>query len=106
MMAAFGLLAKFKGLRGPRLDPFGMTAERRAERALITGYRATIEEVLKGLGAANRGLAVEIAEVPLAIRGFGHVKERNLAEAEARGKSLMEAYKAGKKRASVSLAAE
>ncbi len=106
MMRAFALLAKFKGLRGTRFDPFAMTAERRAERALIASYRATVEEVLKGLGAANRGLAVEIAEIPLAIRGFGHVKERNLAQAQSRGKSLIEAYKAGKKRAPIFLAAE
>jgi len=106
MMSAFGLLAKFRGLRGTRLDPFGVTAERRRERALIDGYRATIEEVLKGLGAANRALAVEIAEIPLSVRGFGRVKERNHAQAEARVKSLIAAYRAGKKRAPISLAAE
>ena len=32
MMKAFGLLRRFKGLRGTAFDPFGYTAERRTER--------------------------------------------------------------------------
>ena len=106
MMTAFGLLAKFKGLRGTWLDPFGRTQERRSERALIGAYRQTIETVIEGLRPDNRALAVEIAEVPLAIRGFGHIKERNLVQARGREKTLLEAYKAGKKRAPVYVAAE
>jgi indolepyruvate ferredoxin oxidoreductase len=35
MLKAFGVLAKFKGLRGGPLDIFGYTAERKMERALI-----------------------------------------------------------------------
>jgi indolepyruvate ferredoxin oxidoreductase len=106
MMTAFRLIARFKGLRGTRFDPFGRTAERRSERALIGEYRATIEGLLPNLAASNHGLAVEIAEVPLAIRGFGHVKERNLEKARAREKTLIEAYRAGRKRAPAYLAAE
>ncbi len=106
MMMAFGVLAKLKRLRGTRFDPFGRTAERRRERALIGEYRKSIDEVVKGLQASNLALAVEIAEGPLAIRGFGHVKERNLDVAQARGQTLLEAFKAGKKRAPVYMAAE
>ncbi len=106
MMTAFGMLAKFKGLRGTPFDPFGRTRERQTERALIGEYRKTIDQVLAGLQPANRGLAVEIAEVALSIRGFGHVKERNLAQAKAREAALLDAYRAGKKRAPVYIAAE
>jgi indolepyruvate ferredoxin oxidoreductase len=35
MMKAFGVLARFKGLRGTALDVFGYTEERKMERALI-----------------------------------------------------------------------
>jgi indolepyruvate ferredoxin oxidoreductase len=42
MMKAFGVLAKFKGLRGTALDVFGYTAERKMERALIGEYRETV----------------------------------------------------------------
>ena len=77
MMTAFNILAKFKGLRGTPADVFGYTAERRMERTLITEYEAVIEELLAGLTPGNHGLATEIADLPMRIRGFGHVKERN-----------------------------
>jgi indolepyruvate ferredoxin oxidoreductase len=39
MRRAMGLLPRLKGLRGTALDPFGRSAERRTERALIGQYR-------------------------------------------------------------------
>jgi indolepyruvate ferredoxin oxidoreductase len=95
MRTAFTLLAKFKGLRGSALDPFGRTAERRMERALIGEYRATIDELLQTLSADNRALAVEIARIPEEIRGYGHVKERHLKAARARWDALMQRWRAG-----------
>ncbi|MCW5635769.1 MAG: indolepyruvate ferredoxin oxidoreductase family protein [Rubrivivax sp.] len=91
---AFTLLAKMKGLRGTALDPFGRTEERRAERALIGEYRASIDEVLKTLAVGNRALAVEIARVPEEIRGFGHVKERHLKAARVHWQALMQRWRA------------
>jgi indolepyruvate ferredoxin oxidoreductase len=84
MRGAFRWLAKMKGLRGSALDPFGRTAERRTERALIAEYRAAVDELLAGLNAGNLPLAVEIARIPEEIRGYGHVKERHLAAARAK----------------------
>ncbi len=94
MLSAFGLLAKFKGLRGTPLDLFGYSAERRRERALIGEYEATVENLIAGLESDNHGLAVEIAEVPLAMRGFGHVKEANIACAKEREAELLAAFRA------------
>ena len=94
MLTAFGLLAKFKGLRGTPLDIFGYSAERRRERALIGEYEATVDALIAGLGSDNHGLAVEIAEVPLAMRGFGHVKEANIACAKEREAELLAAFRA------------
>ena len=94
MLTAFRLLAAFKGLRGTPLDPFGYTAERRRERALIGEYEATVETLLSGLESDNHGLAVEIAELPLAMRGFGHVKEANIACAKEREAELLAAFRA------------
>ena len=89
MMRAFALLARFRGLRGTMLDPFGRTAERRSERALIEEYESTITGLLAQLDAGRRELAVQIASVPEQIRGFGHVKERNLlAASQARAELL------------------
>ncbi|WP_342131787.1 indolepyruvate ferredoxin oxidoreductase family protein [Hydrogenophaga sp. OTU3427] len=89
MLTAFRLLARLKGLRGGALDLFGRTEERRMERQLIADYRASIEEVLRGLNAGNHALALDIARLPEAIKGFGHVKERNLRAARGRWDGLM-----------------
>jgi len=86
---AFGVLAKMKGLRGTAFDPFGRTAERRTERALIGEYRACIEELLKTLDVGNRTLAAEIARIPEEIRGYGHVKERHLKAARLKWQALL-----------------
>ena len=94
MFTAFRLLAKFKGLRGGVLDPFGYSAERREERRLIGEYLATVEELLAGLNRDNLALAVEIASVPEQIRGFGHVKEAHIAKAKAKREQLLAAWRA------------
>ncbi|OJU92021.1 MAG: indolepyruvate ferredoxin oxidoreductase [Burkholderiales bacterium 66-5] len=87
--SAFGWLARLKGLRGTWLDPFGRTAERRMERALIARYRSSIEELLAALTLERRDLAVQIARIPEDIRGYGHVKARHLQGAGTRWDALM-----------------
>jgi indolepyruvate ferredoxin oxidoreductase len=89
MLTGFRLLAKLKGLRGTALDIFGRTEERKTERALIGEYRASIDEILASLNAGNHAQALEIASLPEQIRGYGHVKERNLAAARLRWSELM-----------------
>lgn len=96
MMHAFGLLARLKFLRGTPFDPFGRSAERKRELALIEDYRQTISEILAGLTPSNHALAVEIASVPEQIRGYGHVKEQHLGPAEKRWSELVHAYRTGK----------
>lgn len=89
MLGKFKLLAKLKGLRGGALDVFGKTEERKTERELIRQYRASIDEVLASLSAANHATAVDIARIPEHIRGYGHVKERHLKAARHRWDELM-----------------
>jgi indolepyruvate ferredoxin oxidoreductase len=84
MHRAMPWLAKLKFLRGTAFDPFGRTEERRTERALITEYRATVEQLIAGLTADRLALAVEIAQLPDGIRGYGHVKAKNLAAVRER----------------------
>jgi indolepyruvate ferredoxin oxidoreductase len=96
MMNAFRLLARLKFLRGTPFDPFGRSAERKRERALIEKYRQTISEVMAGLTPSNHALAVEIASIPEQIRGYGHVKERHLGPAQKRWSELVDAYRTGK----------
>ncbi|MYN05252.1 indolepyruvate ferredoxin oxidoreductase family protein [Pseudoduganella sp. DS3] len=93
MWKAFTLLAKFKGLRGGAFDIFGYTGERKMERALIVEFRAVIAELLGGLSAANHEQAIAIATLPEKIRGFGHVKEKAVAEYQANKAKMVAAFK-------------
>ncbi len=94
MMKAFRALAKMKRLRGTAWDPFGRSEERRMERRLIEDYRQTVTELLAGLTADNRRLAAAIAALPQTMRGYGHVKQRHVAEAKAREAELLEQFRA------------
>jgi indolepyruvate ferredoxin oxidoreductase len=82
IVPVFRLLARLKFLRGTRFDPFGYSSERRMERAMIEEYETLIaSRVIPGLGRENHALAVEIARLPLSVRGFGHVKTAAAREA-------------------------
>jgi indolepyruvate ferredoxin oxidoreductase len=93
MFTGFRLLARLKGLRGTAFDPFGRTEERRTERALIGQYRDAIEQVIAGLDAGRHALAVEIARIPEQIKGYGHVKERNLAAVRPEWQRLLQQWR-------------
>jgi indolepyruvate ferredoxin oxidoreductase len=92
-MTAFRLMAKLKGLRGTVFDPFGHMAERKAERRLIGEYEAMAREITSSLTPDNHALALEIAKLPMQIRGYGHVKLKSLAHAKAREAELLSAYR-------------
>ncbi|SMC45435.1 indolepyruvate ferredoxin oxidoreductase family protein [Primorskyibacter flagellatus] len=89
------MMARFKGLRGTPLDPFGYTAERKMERALIAQYQADMDEVEKHLSADTMDVAVALAELPLQINGFGPVKMANETKAAKRREELLAMLRAG-----------
>jgi indolepyruvate ferredoxin oxidoreductase len=89
MISVFRILAKLRGLRGTPLDIFGRSEERRTERRLIGEYEAVLEEIISRLSAANHPTAVELAALPLEIRGFGHVKQANLNRAKTKEAALL-----------------
>jgi indolepyruvate ferredoxin oxidoreductase len=93
MMTAFGVLAKLKGLRGTAFDVFGRTHERRMERALIGEYEQLIEELLGKLNADNHAVAVQLASLPEEIRGYGAIKERNLAATRVKWTALLAQFR-------------
>ena len=93
IFTALRWLARMKGLRGTALDIFGRTEERRTERALIGEYEAIIGELAEKLNHDNHALALLIAAVPEAIRGFGHVKAANIVEARAEWSRLIDAWR-------------
>ena len=103
MMPVFRFLASLKRLRGGRFDIFGYSEERRMERRLIGEYEATIETLMATLSQENHAVAVQIAAIPESMRGFGHIKEKNIKVAKEREASLLAAYKSP---ATQSIAAE
>ncbi|MFL6677278.1 MAG: indolepyruvate ferredoxin oxidoreductase family protein, partial [Burkholderiaceae bacterium] len=94
MQRAFGVLARFKGLRGTAFDVFGYTAERRTERTLIAEYRALVDELLDALTLERLADAVVLAALPEEIRGYGHVKERNLEKVRVKWAALLAEWRA------------
>jgi len=88
MLKAFGLLAKFKFLRGTPLDVFGYSAERKLELDLIDDYEQDLDYLLKELNADNYRTALALAELPEQIRGYGHVKEAAVAKSRESSQQL------------------
>ena len=93
VLTGFRLLARLKGLRGTTFDVFGRSDERKMERALIAEYKTSIAMLLETLDADNHAVAVEIARVPEMIKGYGHVKERNVRAARLQWDELLEAFR-------------
>ena len=92
MLPAMKVLAQGRRLRGTVLDVFGYTAERRMERSLIDSYVQRIEALLPDLAADRLAAATAIAALPLSMRGFGHVKQANVAQARLREAELLHTF--------------
>ncbi|VIO70683.1 hypothetical protein CI1B_33370 [Bradyrhizobium ivorense] len=76
---AFGMLAGLKRLRGTAFDIFGYTAERKMERALPVEYAAMILRHLGGKTPLDLPRLVALAKAADLVRGYGHIKEANVA---------------------------
>jgi indolepyruvate ferredoxin oxidoreductase len=92
MLKAMRLLAPLRVVRSTPFDPFGYTAERRAERTMLADYEAELAEVESRLDAANRDAAAAFLAYPMEIRGYGHVKKANHEKARARAARLRQAF--------------
>jgi indolepyruvate ferredoxin oxidoreductase len=74
ILPALHLLHACRGFREGPLDIFARLPERRLERELREAYLAQIASLIKSLSGGSLQRAVEIAEGPMKVRGFGHVK--------------------------------
>jgi indolepyruvate ferredoxin oxidoreductase len=74
----FRVLKTGKRVRGTPLDLFGLPEVRRVERALIGEYRDLVHGAVEQLHPANHDVVVEIAGLADMIRGYEHVKLRNV----------------------------
>ncbi len=92
-MHLFALLAKLRFLRGSALDIFGYSGERRRERQDIADYRALVRELLANLTDSNYATAVQLAELPRQLRGFGHVKDDNRTKLDLQRQRLLAVFR-------------
>ena len=92
MFKAFKRLSGLKRFRGSALDVFGKTEERQTERKLIEDYIQLLDQILARLNPVNHAAAVALASVPDEIRGFGHVKEKNLVAARELQAARLKAF--------------
>ncbi len=93
MIKVFALLAPFKVLRGTALDMFSYTQERKMERGLITEYEQLLEEILTTLSADNYKASVQLAALPEQIKGYGHVKQRNVEKYRVQKAELLTEFR-------------
>ncbi len=89
ILPLFGLLARFKGLRGTALDLFGLQGERRMERSLIGEYQDMILSLAETMADHNIAVAAELAGAASEIAGYGPVKEAGVESYRARVSKLM-----------------
>jgi indolepyruvate ferredoxin oxidoreductase len=85
----FKVLSKLKFLRGTAFDPFGKHPDRVLERQLIVEYLETLEHIKLSLSDSNYDIALELANYPDDIRGFGHIKEKSLESVVQKKEKLL-----------------
>ncbi|MCF3974590.1 indolepyruvate ferredoxin oxidoreductase family protein [Paracoccus salsus] len=95
MLKAFRVLAAMKRLRGTPLDPFGYGTERRRERAMIREYETDMREIMAAVDDATMPIAIELAELPLSVRGYGPVKDKAADAAALRRSALLDQFRQG-----------
>jgi indolepyruvate ferredoxin oxidoreductase len=93
MLRTFAILSRLKALRGTPFDPFGYTTERRMERGLIKQFENDFKSLASSVNSDNLDLLVELALLPLSIRGFGPVKQANEKKAQKRRTEILEGLK-------------
>jgi indolepyruvate ferredoxin oxidoreductase len=74
----FRMLRSMKGLRGTKLDVFGMPKVRRVERALPGEYRELVQRSLQRLTPVTHATVAQIAELPDVVRGYEDIKLDNV----------------------------
>ncbi|MBF0269285.1 MAG: indolepyruvate ferredoxin oxidoreductase family protein [Alphaproteobacteria bacterium] len=89
MMPVFKLLAGVKGIRNSWLDPFRYARERRMNLRLLTEYEQLLDGMADRLSAQTLDVCVELAALPMSVRGYGPVKEAAAKRADQQRQELL-----------------
>ncbi|MCA0869870.1 indolepyruvate ferredoxin oxidoreductase family protein [Seohaeicola saemankumensis] len=87
-MRFFGLMNRFRFLRGSFLDPFCNNAEAKLARKLLADYEADIDFALSNWSETTADTLTELLDLPEHIRGYGHVRERHAEAAQTKRDAL------------------
>jgi indolepyruvate ferredoxin oxidoreductase len=93
------VLAKLKWLRGTKLDPFALSADRRLERELLARYESLLDRVADEIDDLRFDLGLELAKLPEQVRGYGPIKAEAAERARQREQSLWQQWAAPAARA-------
>jgi indolepyruvate ferredoxin oxidoreductase len=94
VMRFFGLMNRFRGLRGSILDPFRNSDEVRLARRLLADYEADIGFALAHLAKDRDADLTALLSLPEHLRGYGHVRERHATDVAKRRTRLRDAIAA------------
>ncbi len=87
-MRFFGLMNRFRGLRGTFADPFRNSEEAVLARRLLADYQGDIDFALANWDDAKAAELTELLDLPEQIRGYGHIRERHAKAVESRRAAL------------------
>ena len=76
-----------------RSTPLAAPPNARPSAASSPNTKRCSIEISRGLSPENHATAVELARLPLEIRGFGHIKEANLKRAKAKEAELLARFR-------------
>ena len=62
------------------------------ERELIVQYRQLVLDLLPRLTATNLATAIELAQLPEQVRGYGHVKQKAVHAMRTRQQQLLAVF--------------
>ncbi|MCY4541107.1 MAG: indolepyruvate ferredoxin oxidoreductase family protein [Rhodobacteraceae bacterium] len=85
----FQILAACRRIRGTALDPFRYSGERKLQNRHIAQFEQDMERVLKSGVGEWSDAAMQLAELPMSVRGFGVVWLENYRAADARRGELL-----------------
>ena len=102
----FNILKRLKFLRNTIIDPFSYNYERKLERKLVKKCFETIATLNNKISKNNYHNANEVIKTFLMIKGYGHVKLKNIKSFEIELKQKLEIFKKNSNKKSPKIAAE
>jgi indolepyruvate ferredoxin oxidoreductase len=88
IFSLFRIMTLLRRIRGTVLDPFRYSKDRVFDQQLVRDYEQTVSNLCAGLSASNLDAAIEIALLPLSIRGFGHIKSAKASKTQMTAEKL------------------